>query len=43
MYMWMEVYNLQSEKFSYAIVAVRDDVIEYMENGEAEDKILKSS
>lgn len=34
-------YNLQSEKFSYAIVAVRDDVIEYMENGEAEDNSQK--
>lgn len=34
-------YNLQSEKFSYAMVAVRNDVIEYMENGEAEDNSQK--
>jgi len=34
-------YNLQSEKFSYGMVAVRDDVIEYMENGEAEDNSQK--
>lgn len=34
-------YNLQSEKFSYGMVAVRNDVIEYMENGEAEDNSQK--
>lgn len=34
-------YNLQSEKFSYGLVAVRNDVIEYMENGEAEDNSQK--
>ncbi len=34
-------YNLQSGKFSYGMVAVRDDVIEYMENGEAEDNSQK--
>ncbi len=34
-------YNLQSEKFSYGMVAVRNDVIEYMENDEAEDNSQK--
>jgi ribonuclease HI len=34
-------YNLQSEKFSYGLVTVRNDVIEYMENGEAEDNSQK--
>ena len=35
-------YNIASERYAYALVAIKDNVIEYIENGKSEDNSSKS-
>lgn len=35
-------YNITTERYAYALVAVKDNVIEYVENGKSEDNSRKS-
>lgn len=35
-------YNITTEKYAYALVAVKDNIVEYIENGKSEDNSNKS-
>ena len=35
-------YNITTERYAYALVAVKDNVIEYVENGKSEDNSSKA-